>query len=106
MYYMYDVPEGAERGTHAHRELCQFFIPLTGSFDVLLDDGFCKEKFHLNQPNWGLYLCPMIWRKLKNFSGGAACLVLASELYKEADYINDYSEFLSLAKKANDDSVS
>jgi hypothetical protein len=97
MYYLYDVPGGAERGGHAHKTLHQFIIAMSGSFDVLLDDGLEKKRFHLNRSYYGLYLRPMVWRELDNFSSGSVCVVLASEAYDEADYHRDYSEFLSAA---------
>lgn len=93
VYYLYDVPGGSERGGHAHKELQQFLVALSGSFDVLIDDGRQQAKYHLNIPYCGLYLCPMIWRQLINFSSGSVCLVLASEIYKENDYYRDYNEF-------------
>jgi dTDP-4-dehydrorhamnose 3,5-epimerase-like enzyme len=94
VYYLYDVPGGAERGGHAHRELQQLIIAMSGSFDVLLDDGTEKKRFYLNRSYYGLYICPMIWRELDNFSSGSVCMVLASNLYDEADYYRDYQEFL------------
>jgi hypothetical protein len=93
IYYLYDVPGGAMRGGHAHRNLQQFIIAVTGSFDVLLDDGFNKKTFHLNKSNTGLYLPSMMWRELDKFTSGSVCLVLASELYSEDDYIRDYKTF-------------
>lgn len=94
MYYLYDVPGGAERGGHAHKALHQLIIAMSGSFDVLLDDGRNKKQFHLNRSYYGLYVCPLIWRELNNFSSGSVCVVLASNMYDEADYYRDYSEFL------------
>lgn len=94
VYYTYDVPGGAERGGHAHKELKQLIIPLSGSFDIALDDGFEKKKFLLNRSYYGLYVCPMIWREIENFSSGSVCMVLASEFYSESDYYRDYDEFL------------
>jgi WxcM-like, C-terminal len=93
VYYLYDVPGGSERGGHAHKGLHQLIIAMSGSFDVLLDDGRGKKRFHLNRSYNGLYVCPMIWRELDNFSSGSVCMVLASNLYDEADYIRDYAEF-------------
>lgn len=93
-YYLYDVPGGQERGGHAHKELYQLIIAASGSFDVVLDDGGIKRTFTLNRPYRGLYIVPGIWRELNNFSSGAVCLVLASMLYDENDYIRDYKEFL------------
>ena len=100
IYYLYDVPEGAERGGHAHKNLHQFMIAISGSFDVLLDDGKEKMQIHLDRASKGLYICPMIWRDIQNFSSGAVCMVIASEYYDEADYIRNYWEFLQeLSKK-------
>lgn len=98
VYYTYDVPGGAERGGHAHKELKQLIIAMSGSFDITLDDGFEKKKFHLNRSYFGLYVCPMIWREIDNFSSGSVCMVLASELYSEADYYREYEAFLKAAR--------
>ena len=95
VYYLYDVPGGAERGGHAHRALHQLIIAMSGSFDVVLDDGIDKKRIHLNRSYNGLYVCPMIWRELDNFSSGSVCMVLASNLYDESDYYRDYSEYLA-----------
>lgn len=95
VYYLYDVPGGAERGGHAHKALHQLIIAMSGSFDVVLDDGRQKQRIHLNRSYSGLYVCPMIWRELDNFSSGSVCMVLASNLYDEADYFRDYKEFLA-----------
>jgi dTDP-4-dehydrorhamnose 3,5-epimerase-like enzyme len=97
VYYLYDVPAGAERGGHAHRNLQQLIIAVFGSFDVVLDDGVEKKRIHLNRSCQGLYLPKMIWRKLDNFSLGAVCMVLASNFYDENDYYRDYKEFLRAA---------
>jgi dTDP-4-dehydrorhamnose 3,5-epimerase-like enzyme len=94
VYYLYDVPGGSERGGHAHKELHQFIIAMSGSFDVILDDGENKKRIHLNRSYNGLYVCPMIWRELDNFSSGSVCMVLASNYYDEADYYRDYAEFM------------
>ena len=99
VYYLYDVPGGSDRGSHAHKNLHQFIVAMSGSFDVLLDDGKEKKRFHLNRSYYGLYICPMMWRYLDNFSSGAVCMVLASDHYDEADYIRDYDEFLTLTKQ-------
>jgi len=93
VYYLYDVPGGAERGGHAHKALHQLIIAISGSFDVIISDGNNEKKFTLNRSFQGLYICPMVWRHLNNFSSGAVCLVLASDYYDEADYYRDYSEF-------------
>lgn len=94
VYYLYDVPGGSERGSHAHRGLQQFIIAMSGSFDVVLDDGFASQRFHLNRSYYGLYVPPMMWRTLDNFSSGSVCMVLASAHYTEADYIRDHAQFL------------
>lgn len=94
VYYLYDVPGGSERGGHAHKALHQLIIAMSGSFDVLLDDGMEKKRVHLNRSYNGLYVCPMIWRELDNFSSGAVCMVLASNKYSETDYYRDYPEFM------------
>lgn len=98
VYYIYDVPGGSDRGAHGHRRLQQFIVAMSGSFDVVLDDGHAQERFHLNRSYYGLYVAPMMWRYLDNFSSGAVCMVLASEHYDEADYIRDYEQFLAEAK--------
>lgn len=95
IYYLYDVPGGSDRGSHAHKELQQFFIAMSGSFDIVLDDGNCKQRYNLNRSYYGLYVCSKIWRELENFSSGAVCLVLASAPYSESDYCRDYSQFIS-----------
>ena len=93
VYYLYDVPGGAERGGHAHKELHQLIIAMAGSFDVVLDDGSERKRFHLNRSYYGLYVCSMIWRELDNFSSGSVCMVLASNLYDESDYYRDYQQY-------------
>jgi hypothetical protein len=90
VYYLYDVPGGSERGGHAHKALQQLIVAMSGSFDVELDDGNMKKRFHLNRAYFGLYVCPMIWRVLDNFSSGAVCMVLASNRYEASDYYRDY----------------
>lgn len=93
VYYLYEVPGDVERGGHAHKALHQLIIPMSGSFDLHLDDGFSKKTFHMDSSHKGLYICPMIWRELDNFSPGSVCMVLASEPYDELDYYRDYNEF-------------
>ena len=101
VYYLYDVPGGSERGGHAHKGLRQLIVAMSGSFDVILDDGRQKQRFHLNRSYYGLYVCQMVWRELDNFSSGSVCLVLASNSYDESDYYRDYQDFLNaLAPKA------
>jgi hypothetical protein len=95
VYYLYDVPGGAERGGHAHRELHQLIVAMSGSFDIHLDDGFGRKTIHMNRSYHGLYVCPMIWREIDNFSSGAVCMVLASAFYDELDYFRDYASFKS-----------
>ena len=94
VYYLYDVPGGADRGEHAHKDLHQFVICMSGSFDLILDDGFQQKRFHMNRSYYGVYICPMIWRYLDNFSSGSVCMVMASAPYDEADYIRDRQDFL------------
>jgi len=94
VYYLYDVPGGAERGGHAHKDLHQLIIAMSGSFDVVLDDGHRKRRYHLNRSYYGLYVCPMIWREIDNFSSGSVCMVLASNRYSEDDYYRNYQEFV------------
>lgn len=94
VYYLYDVPGGAERGGHAHKILQQLIVAMSGSFDVLLDDGKEKRRYHLNRSYIGLYVCPMMWRELDNFSSGSVCMVLASNRYDEDDYYRDYAKFM------------
>jgi len=95
VYYLYDVPSDASRGGHAHLELQQCLIALSGSFEVVLDDGVNQIKIHLNKPDKGLIIPCGIWRELENFSSGAVCLALVSEVFKEEDYIRDYTAFVS-----------
>lgn len=95
VYYLYDVPGGAERGGHAHKNLQQLIIAMSGSFDVVLDDGKEKKRFHLNRSYFGLYVPTMLWRELDNFSSGAVCMVLASNKYDESDYYRDYNDYLA-----------
>jgi hypothetical protein len=93
VYYLYDVPGGEARGGHAHKQLQQFIIAANGSFDVVLDDGSSKERYRLNRSYYGLYVPSMVWREIDNFSSGSVCLVLASKLFDEQDYIRDYDVF-------------
>ena len=95
VYYLYDVPGGAERGAHGHKALQQLVVAMSGSFDIHLDDGRERKVFHMNRSYFGLYICPMIWRELTNFSSGAVCMVLASDCYAESDYYRDYQEFIT-----------
>ena len=94
VYYLYDVPGGVERGGHAHKQLKQLIVAVSGSFTVTLDDGSTKRSFTLNRPYMGLYVVPGIWRTLEDFSSGSVCLVLASEKYDSADYIRSYDQFI------------
>ena len=99
VYYLYDIPGGEDRGGHAHRALHQLIIAMSGSFDIRLDDGRAKKTVHMNRSYYGLYVCPMIWREIDNFSSGAVCMALASELYDEADYYRDYDQFIRDVRK-------
>jgi len=92
-YLIYDVPGGEVRGGHAYKELNEFIVALSGSFDVVLDDGFEKKTYSLNRSYYGLYVPNMIWRSLENFSTNALCMIVASEKYNESDYLRNYSEF-------------
>lgn len=94
VYYLYDVPGGSHRGGHAHKELHQLLIAMSGSFDITLDDGRTKFRYHMNRSYYGLYIPPMTWREIDNFSSGSVCLVLASEHFAEGDYYRNYTEFL------------
>lgn len=94
VYYLYDVPSGAERGGHAHIAQAAFLIALSGSFDVVLHDGKTEKTILLNKPNVGLLINPGTWRELKNFSSGAVCLVVSPEEFEEADYIREFDLFL------------
>lgn len=98
VYYLYDIPSSAIRGGHAHKDLHQILIAISGSFDVILKDGALVEKILLNKPDKGLIIYNNVWRELENFSSGAVCLVLASDVYKEEDYIRDFDEFLNTKK--------
>ncbi|MCX6355554.1 MAG: FdtA/QdtA family cupin domain-containing protein [Candidatus Aureabacteria bacterium] len=98
VFFLYDVPGGAKRGGHAHKKLKQVVIAMSGSFDVVLDDGRREKRVHLNRSYLGLYIDSMVWRTMDNFSSGAVCMVLASGFYDEADYYRDYKKFLKAAK--------
>jgi dTDP-4-dehydrorhamnose 3,5-epimerase-like enzyme len=93
VYHLYDVPGGAMRGGHAHRETEEFLVAMSGSFEVVVDDGVRQRNVRLNRSYIGLYLPVMIWRELTDFSSGSVCMVLASDFYDESDYIRDYDEF-------------
>lgn len=99
VYYLYDVPSGAERGGHAHKSLKQFLIALSGSFDVLLNDGTQKKTITLNKPFEGLLINEGIWRELNNFSSGSVCLVIASAVFDENDYIREFDDFMKYKNK-------
>ncbi len=99
VYYLYDVPSDAFRGGHAHKNLIQFMIALSGSFEVKIDDGSNNKKVMLNKPNQGLLIPTGIWREMDNFSAGSVCLVLASEFFDESDYFRDYNTFLNYKKQ-------
>ena len=94
IYYLYDVPGGESRGAHAHKNLSQLIVAVSGSFRVTLDDGNVKRSFILNRPYQGLFVRPGLWRDLDDFSSGAVCMVLASDVYSEEDYIRTYNQFL------------
>lgn len=94
VYYLFDIPGGSKRGGHAHKALSQFIVALSGSFDVVLKDGKSESRITLNSPSKGLLITPGIWRELENFSSGSVCLVVASDVYKESDYILDFESYL------------
>ena len=98
VYYLFDVPSSAKRGGHAHKEQLEFLIPLSGSFDVVLKDGNLTQKVTLNKPDKGLLINTNTWRELENFSSGSVCLVLASDVFNEEDYIRNYEDFISYLK--------
>lgn len=98
VYYLCAIPDGSARGGHGHKRLRQLLIAATGSFDVVLDDGFDRRRVVLSDPYKGLLICPMIWRELENFTAGSVCLVLASMAYDEQDYYRDYNQFLAAAR--------
>lgn len=97
VYYIYDVPSGSTRAGHAHRQLRQLFLALSGSFSLHLEDGRDKETLLLNRPHTGILVEPGVWREINNFSGGAVCMVLASHRYDESDYIRNYDDFMIYA---------
>ncbi len=101
VFYLYDIPGGETRWGHAHLDLEQFIIAVSGSFDVILDDGFERKVFSLNRSYYGLYIPSMIWRKLENFSSGSVCLVLTSDFYKEVDYILNYDYYKKIVRESN-----
>lgn len=95
VYYVYDIPSGAERGGHAHIDQSEFLVAVSGSFEVVVKDGEKENTITLNKPNVGLLINSGIWRELQNFSSGSVCLVVASEVYIEDDYIRDFEEFIN-----------
>jgi len=98
VFYLYDVPGGALRAGHALKKCQQFIIAASGSFDVVLDDGFEKRRYQLNRSYYGLYVPPLVWREIDNFSSNSICVVLASELFDEGDYYREYNDFLAAVK--------
>jgi len=100
VYYVYDIPGGETRGGHAHKKQREFVVAASGSFDVVVDDGTEKGRHHLDRSYYGLYVPELVWRELDNFSTGSVCLVLASDLFDEADYIRDYATFREAAKRS------
>ncbi|HSS50943.1 MAG TPA: FdtA/QdtA family cupin domain-containing protein [Thermoanaerobaculia bacterium] len=99
VFYVYDVPGGSRRAGHALKSCQQFIIAISGSFDVLLDDGVSRQKFHLNRSHYGLLVAPRVWREIDNFSSNSVCLVLASAVYSESDYYRDYEDFLAAVRE-------
>jgi hypothetical protein len=100
IFYLYDVPGGESRAGHALKTCHQFLVAMSGSFDVLLDDGVGRRRYHLNRSYRGLYIPPLIWRELDNFSSGSVCMALASEFYSEADYYREYEAFLQAVRES------
>ena len=98
VYYLYDVPGGKTRGGHAHKALHQMIIAMSGSFEVILDDGFKKKRYFLNRAYYGLYVSHMVWRELLNFSSGSVCMVIASLPYNETDYYRNYNNFIQVVR--------
>lgn len=103
VYYLYDVPGGSSRAGHGHVELQQLMIAMSGSFDVIVDDGYERKKFHLNRSYYGLYIPKMMWREVENFSSGGVCLVMASTRFDKADYFYDYDDFAAMVKRHDQD---
>jgi dTDP-4-dehydrorhamnose 3,5-epimerase-like enzyme len=103
VYYLYDVPGGESRGGHAHKQLQQFIIAATGSFDVILDGGSNQERYNLNRSYYGLYIPPMVWREIDNFSSGSVCLVLVSDYFDEEDYIREHDVFMTQVRAQQKD---
>jgi hypothetical protein len=101
VYYLYDVANNKSRGQHAHKNLCQIMVAISGEFDVMLDNGALKSVFHLSRPDQGLLIDRMVWREMYNFSPGSVCLVLASEHYEESDYFRSYEDFIAALRHAN-----
>jgi dTDP-4-dehydrorhamnose 3,5-epimerase-like enzyme len=101
VYYLYDIPGGSSRAGHGHKELQQLIIAMSGSFDVIVDDGNKRKKFHLNRSYYGLYIPKGMWREVENFSSGGVCLILASTLYDPSDYFYNYDEFKKFANQSN-----
>ena len=101
VFYLYDVPSGATRGGHAHRKMQELLIALSGSFDVVLDDGVVRKSFFLNRPHYGLYIPPGIWRELENFSSNSIALTLASTIFSEEDYVRNYKLFKKMIKNGD-----
>lgn len=99
VYYLYDIPSGEFRGGHAHRKQQSLVIALSGSFEIVVDNGITSRRFMLNKPNEGLYIPTYMWREIENFSSGAVCLVLASTEYDELEYIRDYEYFKSIISR-------
>jgi hypothetical protein len=98
VYYLYDVPGGSARAGHGHIELQQLMIAMSGSFDVIVDDGYERKKFHLNRSYYGLYIPKMMWREVENFSSGGVCLVMASTKFDKSDYYYDYKDFAAMVR--------
>lgn len=98
VYYLYDVPGGSARAGHGHIELQQLMIAMSGSFDVIVDDGYERKKFHLNRSYYGLYIPKMMWREVENFSSGGVCLVMASTKFDKSDYYYDYNDFAAMVR--------